>query len=168
MHDETDEVCAVTASMLGIEQGPVSSAIVRVARAHKLLAGSLLTRLGLYPGQEIVLMLLAESGSTSQRDLVNRLGIHPSTVTKTVQRLERAGFICRTRSSRDARVMLVELTEAGSGLLDRLHGVWAELEEQTVAGLSGAERAELLSLLERLERSISTAPAARPSVARSG
>lgn len=40
------------------ELAPVSHAIFRVARLHKMLAGRLLRHVGLYPNQELVMMRL--------------------------------------------------------------------------------------------------------------
>ncbi|MBI0384032.1 MarR family transcriptional regulator, partial [Streptomyces albiflaviniger] len=42
--------------------GPVSHAIFRLARLHRMLAGQLLRRIGLHPGQELVMMHLWELG----------------------------------------------------------------------------------------------------------
>jgi DNA-binding MarR family transcriptional regulator len=148
---------AVRASQVGAVRGPVSSAIFRVARSHKMLAGMLLADLGLYPGQELVVMMLGDTGPMEQKDLVAQLGTHASTVTKMVQRLERAGFVRRRRSTRDARGMMVELTEHGVDLARELGEVWAEFEQLTLAGLSEAQRKALLPALTRLERSIGAA-----------
>jgi DNA-binding MarR family transcriptional regulator len=141
----------------GADRGPVSSAIFRVAKSHKALAGTLLASLGLYPGQEIVLMTLGQSGPLGQRELVRLLGTHPSTVTKMVQRLERAGFVRRSRSGADARAMTVELTDAGAALIARLHDLWEQLEQLTVAHLPPTEQKALLATLARLEASINAA-----------
>lgn len=154
---------AARASQVGAVRGPVSSAIFRVARAHKLLAGALLADLGLYPGQELVVMMLGDAGPMEQRDLVDQLGTHASTVTKMVQRLERAGFVRRSRSTRDGRGMVVDLTEHGTRLARELQSVWTEFEELTLAGLSEAQRKALLPALTRLERSIGTALKERQS-----
>jgi DNA-binding MarR family transcriptional regulator len=140
-----------------IDHGPISSMIFRIARSHRALAGTLLADVGLYPGQELVLMLLGDRGPREQRDLVRELGTHASTVTKMVQRLERAGFVRRTRSSQDARGMVVELTEQGAALVTRLHEIWSELEELTVAGLSEPQQRALLPAMTRLERSVNAA-----------
>ena len=150
-------VDVVRAPHVGEVRGPVSSAIFRVARSHRKLAGLLLADLGLYPGQELVVMMLGDAGPMEQKDLVDRLGTHASTVTKMVQRLERAGFVRRRRSARDARGMVVELTEHGAVLARELQSVWAEIEELTLAGLSEAQRKALLPALTRLERSIGVA-----------
>ena len=43
------------------DAGPLSHAIFRLARVHRMLAGQLLRRCGLHPGQELLLMHLWET-----------------------------------------------------------------------------------------------------------
>ncbi|MEO8907688.1 MAG: MarR family winged helix-turn-helix transcriptional regulator, partial [Microbacteriaceae bacterium] len=69
--------------------GPISHAIFRVARLHRMLAGSLLRKTGLYPGQELVMMHLWDRGEQRQVDLVKVLDSDAATMTRTIQRLER-------------------------------------------------------------------------------
>ena len=51
------------------------------------MAAEYLRPLGLYPGQELLLLQLAEGERRSQQELVDALGIDHSTVTKMLQRL---------------------------------------------------------------------------------
>lgn len=136
---------------------PVSHALYRVNRAHRLAAGALLRGLGLYPGQEIMLSYLAERGDQRQSALVLALSIDPSTVTKMLQRLERAGLVRRRPCPEDGRVTLVAITDAGLDLIDDVNRYWRDLEERTTAGMSPAQRDELGRALEVLERNL-TAP----------
>jgi len=48
-------------------------------------------------------------------------------MTRTVQRLERAGFVRRRPDPEDGRVTLVDSTPAGMALRDRIERLWAEL-----------------------------------------
>ena len=90
---------------------PLSWSIFGVARSHRALAAALLVPLGLYPGQELMLMELFAHDGRSQRQLGELLRLDHSTVAKSVQRLERAGLVTRSRSAADGRVTLVHLTE---------------------------------------------------------
>lgn len=136
--------------------GPVSHAVSRVARLHRNAAGRLLRGLGLHPGQELVMMHLWEGGPARQSDLIRLLDLDPSTVTKTLQRLEQAGHVRRRSDPADRRAVLVEATEGSGPLLGRVEAAWAELEEQTLAGLDAAERAQFLRLLTRVESNLCT------------
>jgi DNA-binding MarR family transcriptional regulator len=138
------------------QAGPVSHAIFRVARAHKALAAELLRELGLHAGQELLLMYLWQMGPSKQADLATEFNTDSASMTRTVQRLERAGFVRRRPSLTDGRVTLVECTAAGRRLRPRIEQMWARLERQTVESLSSAARACLLSALEAVERNLLT------------
>ncbi|MFJ8164856.1 MarR family winged helix-turn-helix transcriptional regulator [Streptomyces sp. NPDC096136] len=145
-----------------VRDGPVSHAVSRVARLHRIAAGRLLRDLGLHPGQEFVMMHLWDNGPVRQSELIKSMGLDPSTVTKMLQRLEQAGHVRRGPDPADRRASLVEATESSRELLQQVREAWAELERQTLAGLDDAEGAELLRLLEKVEGSLCTRAAADP------
>jgi MarR family transcriptional regulator, organic hydroperoxide resistance regulator len=115
------------------------------------MAAEYLRPLGLYPGQELLLMQLAEGERRSQRELADALGIDHSTVTKMLQRLERAGVVARQQSANDRRVVLVYLTEQGCVHRRAVERMWARMEAATSGGLSAEQHAQLLGLLRRVE-----------------
>ncbi|MFJ7158267.1 MarR family winged helix-turn-helix transcriptional regulator [Streptomyces sp. NPDC101118] len=135
-------------------EGPVSHAVSRVARLHRTAAGKLLKELGLYPGQEFVMMHLWDNGPVRQSELIKAVGLDPSTVTKMLQRLEQAGHVRRMPDPADRRAALVEATQASCGLLQEVRDAWRRLEELTLRGLDEGERAEFLRLLDKVEGSL--------------
>jgi len=142
--------------------GPIVHTIYRISLKNRAVIGSLLRPLGLYPGQEILLMQLWEHDGCSQAVLVDILGVDHSTVTRMLQRLEAAGMVVRRPSTHDRRVMLVSLTDAGRRLRGEIERVWRELERRTTAHLSEREREQLLGLLASVEAHM------RPPVAADG
>lgn len=145
--------------------GPLSHAIFRLARLHRMFAGQLLRRIGLHPGQELVMMHLWELGPQRQADLVRLMDSDAATMTRTVRRLEQAGFVRRRPSPTDKRAALIEPTAASHALRHEVERVWSRLEDLVAADLSADERADALLTLERLERNLIQAaadPAAHP------
>ncbi|WP_416967408.1 MarR family winged helix-turn-helix transcriptional regulator [Streptomyces sp. 4F14] len=140
--------------------GPTNHALIRTARAHRHTSARLLRGLGLHPGQELVMMHLWGCGAARQSDLVRLLDLDPSTVTKMLQRLEQAGHVRRLPDPADGRAVLVEATDTSSHLLEEIERVWAELEERSLEGFSGAERDQFLSMLRRVEGNL--CPGDRP------
>ena len=63
--------------------------------------------------QYIVLLALWESGSATVGDLCRRLYLDNGTMTPMLKKMEEAGFIARSRSKQDERVVTVTVTEAG-------------------------------------------------------
>jgi DNA-binding MarR family transcriptional regulator len=95
-------------------------------------------------------MHLWEAGAVRQADLIDTLGVDPSTMTKMLQRLQRTGNVTRTMDPADRRAVLVEATDTSRALRPEIKAVWKTLEQRTVAGLDPAERAELQRLLEKV------------------
>jgi MarR family transcriptional regulator, organic hydroperoxide resistance regulator len=137
--------------------GELNHLIIQVARAHRATALSHLVKLGLHPGQEIILMQLLRRDGQSQTQLAERLGVQAPTVTKMLQRLEAGDFVQRRPSSQDNRVTLVYLSAKGRSLEQPLQEAWAALEQQTGLGLSDDEHNTLLRLLERLRTNLAGA-----------
>ncbi|AZQ32764.1 MarR family transcriptional regulator [Streptomyces cyaneochromogenes] len=133
---------------------PMSEAIFRAARVHRIMAGGLLRETGLYPGQELLMMQLWERGEQRQADLIRTLGLDPSTVTKMLQRLEQSGFVTRRPSATDRRAVVVSTTRAGQALRDRVLQAWRDLEQITVHGLTGDECEQAMYLLSRIEANL--------------
>jgi MarR family transcriptional regulator, organic hydroperoxide resistance regulator len=135
----------------GAAVGRVSHAIFRVARLHKELAGRLLRDIGLYPGQELLLMQLWDGGPQRQVDVLHILDSDAATMTRSVQRLEKAGLVSRTRNADDGRSVIIAATPASEPLRAQVEQVWRALEAATVEQMSSAQQAEAIQLLARLE-----------------
>lgn len=131
--------------------GPVSHAIFRVARLHKMIAGQLLRGAGLHAGQEVVMMQLWDTGPQRQADLVRLLDSDAATMTRTIRRLEQAGFVRRRPCVTDKRASIIESTAAGLALRAQVEQAWSRLERVTTRSLDDAEAAETLRLLELVE-----------------
>jgi MarR family transcriptional regulator, organic hydroperoxide resistance regulator len=134
--------------------GELNHLIIQVARAHRATALTHLSKLGLHPGQEIILMQLLRQDGQSQTQLAELLGVQAPTVTKMLQRLEAGNFVERRPSSQDNRVTLVYLSAKGRSLEEPLQESWATLEQQTGQGLSNTEHDTLVKLLERLRSNL--------------
>ncbi|MBB4934799.1 DNA-binding MarR family transcriptional regulator [Lipingzhangella halophila] len=141
--------------------GPVSHAIFRVARIHKLLAGQLLREVGLYPGQELLMMRLWDEGPQRQADLAAVLDADAPTVTRSVRRLEHAGFVRRSPSPTDRRVTIIEATPASMGLRQSVERIWADLERMTVADMAEDRQEDVLRALGELERNLTASEESR-------
>lgn len=100
------------------------------------------------------MMQLWELGAQRQVDLVRLMDSDAATMTRTVRRLEQAGFVSRRPSLTDKRVSLIESTAAGHALRREVERSWGRLEGLVAADLSDDERVEALRTLERLERNL--------------
>ncbi|WP_309484589.1 MarR family winged helix-turn-helix transcriptional regulator [Streptomyces himalayensis] len=94
-------------------------------------------------------------GPQRQTDLVRLLGSDAATMTRTIQRLENAGFVYRRPSPSDKRAAIVEPTAASSALRQEVERAWLDLEASVVNDLTPKEQAVALEVLSRIEDSVS-------------
>lgn len=71
-------------------------------------------------------------------------------ITGLIDRLERAGLVCRRRCEQDRRVIYVGLTTQGETTITTLDRPLARLHHEVLGHLSAAELRELVRLLERV------------------
>ena len=76
----------------------------QACRAHRNRAQNLFATLGLYPGQEILLMHLWEKDGRTQSELAQLMCIRPPTLTKSIDRISHAGLVERRAETADGRV----------------------------------------------------------------
>jgi DNA-binding MarR family transcriptional regulator len=136
--------------------GPVSFAIYALARIHRALAATLLRDLGLYTGQETMLVEIWQNDGVSLNDLAETMRLDHSTVTKSVKRLVDAGYVDRRRSDLDRRLAVITLTDEGMGLIPRIFEVWQELERRTTQHITKGRLAELVETAAAIEANLAT------------
>lgn len=131
-------------------QQATSHLLVQMCKLLRVRAHALLEEIGLYGGQQFVLMALWENEGIIHSELAEQLHVRPATITNALKRMERAGFIERRQDAEDQRVSRVYLTDAGRNIRGAVEEVWRELEEQTFADFSSEERALLNQFLLRI------------------
>ena len=132
----------------------IHTLLARTAHAQRNFLRPYLKELGLSPGQPKVLRYLAAAGPSSQRDLAYYCGVDPSAISRTLDSMERDGFLCRKPDPRDRRSERVELTEQGRAALEAWDAQGMVIEEQMLQDFSPEERAQLKDLLERACRNV--------------
>lgn len=91
------------------------------------------------PGMGPVLFALFEEDARTLRELGEIADLSPSTITELVQKLEKAGVLCRERCERDGRAVRVTLTKFGRSLRQPLEAVSREVNGLLHGKLSGRE-----------------------------
>ena len=73
-------------------------------------------------------------------------------MTATLDQLERRHWVRRLPNSADRRSVLVEITDEGRAVTDRMLPVIRNVEKTTMAVLSERERAQLVRMLDKVLR----------------
>lgn len=124
-----------------------------LSRTGKAARGRLAGRFGergLRLWHHAVLAALADFGPHVQRELAARLVIDASDMAKIVEELAGGGYVARARDAADRRRVTVTLTDDGRGLLAELDAEAEAVQDEILAPLSGAERAQLNELLRKV------------------
>ena len=109
------------------------------------------------------LMLLRElmlTGEISQAELVQRLEMEGTLVTRFVKQMEGSGLLNRRSDPRDNRFTLVVLTQAGEHIAQQMSAFTRTLEVQMLEELSEEMRAIIRQGLEQVQKQYSHLKAA--------
>jgi DNA-binding MarR family transcriptional regulator len=101
-----------------------------------------------------VYKLYSEGENVRLTDLAERLAIDSPAVTRKVQQLEAAGFVCRSTDPVDARALRIKLTRTGRTAIERLLCARQQWFDQILNRWPSSERRELARLLDLLASSI--------------
>jgi MarR family transcriptional regulator, organic hydroperoxide resistance regulator len=127
-------------------------AVYSAAHAFNRVYKPLLDRLGLTYSQYLVMLVLWERDGVAVKEIGERLYLDSGTLTPLLKRLEQAGLIKRTRSSKDERQVLINLTSQGQALREKARAVPPSIlaaSQCSVAELT-AVRDEIVALRDRL------------------
>lgn len=108
-----------------------------------------LTR-GLTRPEFSVLHCLAQCPNVTAQDICLMTGQAKNTLSRAIRRLLRDGRIARTEDARDARALLLTLTDRGAALYGELVGKFVQREREMLRPLTASERADLDRLLGKL------------------
>ena len=113
-----------------------------------------MAQLGLTTPKARALAVLSVVEAPTIRDLAVLTITDPSTLSRALDQLDTDGLIARSPCLDDSRAVRVSLTPAGRTVFDRLWPKMAEAQESLFRGVSEAERAAFLTILQRILRNI--------------
>src|SRR5829696_1853446 len=96
--------------------------------------------------EALVLLTFSRTGALAMTKIGERLMVHPTSATNTIQRLEAAGFVTREPNPTDGRGTLARITESGRTAVDKVTGELMAADFGLEA-LSEEQRTELIELL---------------------
>jgi DNA-binding MarR family transcriptional regulator len=95
---------------------------------------------GLEPSEASVLVHLLTSPGASPGEIRRTLGLHRSTLSSMLDRLERRGYIQRGAPHFDGRRLIIDLTPAGTVAASRTRHVLLDVEEELDGWVAPHER----------------------------
>jgi len=114
------------------------------------VAAEALAPLGAPKAHFVVLAVLDEAGPASQAVLADRARVYRSDLVAVLNELAEGGWIVRAPDPEDKRRNTITITDAGRERLAEIEAVLDGVNDFITAPLSEAERAQLFSLLGRV------------------
>jgi MarR family transcriptional regulator, organic hydroperoxide resistance regulator len=129
-----------------------------ICQAQRSQMSDALAEIGVYAGQEMFLWHLWQEEGLTQSQLVERMCVQPPTISKMLDRLEKAGLVERRPDAENSRLSLVYLTEQGNARQRSVRTIWMNMERRLTQGLSVEERIVLRRLLLQVHENLTRNP----------
>ncbi|MEW1825913.1 MarR family transcriptional regulator [Streptomyces sp. NPDC088196] len=97
-----------------------------------------------------LLRQVADSDPLRPGELAHRLGVEASHVTRTVQQLQKSGYVTRVPDPDDRRAQRIELTEAGRKAVSSVRDAGARGMQMALSDWSTDELQQLATLFHRM------------------
>ena len=124
---------------------PVYAASRLITRAYQ----PMLDGLGITYPQYLVMMILWEHRSMPVNDIAKKLILNTNTVTPLLKRMEQQGLVLRSKSEKDERKVLVQLTQKGKEMQEQAALIPEKLVQQLLQTSVRAD--ELIHLKKQLD-----------------
>lgn len=104
---------------------------------------------GIVPSHGGILLNLYHDKTLSMQELAARIKRTKATTTVLVDKLEKLGLVVRSKSDRDSRITLVNLTQKGLDYEDLFNMIGTEINRKVTKNLTEDEALLLEKLLEK-------------------
>ncbi len=99
-----------------------------------------------------VLLYVAQKGSQKMSELAQAFSMTKSNITFLVDSLEQKGFVSRSRSDEDRRVIMIELTQKGQQIYKQILSDFSKLIDKVTSWIPPEDLAIMAEGFERLSR----------------
>jgi len=123
--------------------------------SHRAITAQKIRKLGIYPGQDIMLLELLRRDHRSQTELVKTLQLDHSTVAKSARRLEQAEIVELSKSAKDKRVTLINLTAKGKAVAEQVAKIWDSIEHIAFEGFNENEVKQFMRGMKLVTKNMS-------------
>ena len=134
--------------------------LTQVTAARDLQLASALKPFGVRVPEWRALAALYARHRCTMSELAELAAIDRTTLTRTVDRMQDAGWLTRLSDGDDMRVTRLALTAAGQRLFGRIWPLVERLNRAAVAGLSASAVEALRGTLAQMKRNLDEEPAA--------
>lgn len=138
----------------GVIMDRIGKVINQLAILNRNDSNQRLKQYNLTGSEGAVLLMFNEKPELYQEDIIKKLEIDKSAVTRLLKRMESKNLIKRIQAPNDKRYCLIGITESGLEKQKLVDRVFNKKDHDIVAGLSKEEQTELRRMLEIIKNNI--------------
>lgn len=98
----------------------------QLIRKHDSALSKICNKYGIYKGQQHILKALEETPGLTQNELAKKINVAKASITTSLNRMEKNGFVVRKKCKHDGRCNQIYITEKG---IEANHGCSKEINE---------------------------------------
>ena len=102
-------------------------------------------------GQPRILKSLLEKGEMNQRELADICMIDTTTISRVIDKMEKAGFLKRNSDILSRRSYIITLTEKGRECAKEVKKIFEEIDKKICQNIDESELIKLYSILEKIK-----------------
>lgn len=123
-----------------------------VGRCTQMQRSQRFKTLGICGGQVPYLLRLCRHPGMTQEELARALYVNKSTAARSINHLEKAGYVERRSSPEDKRCLMLVPTDAALEALPEIRAAIREWNDYLLEDFDEAERALLMSMMEKVSQ----------------
>lgn len=102
--------------------------------------------------QWVLLKIIEENIPMSQKELAEKSLRDPASITRTVDKLEKKGYVSREKMAKDRRQHLICMRKKGKVFIDQNMALISEMRKQSLSGFTNEEISLLNQMLIRIQQ----------------
>ena len=114
----------------------------------------LFKRIDMHSGQAGMLWALRKENGQSQKEISQKLGVKPPSITVMLKKLEQEGYILRKQDEKDQRITRLYITQKGIEAAEYMDDILKKLEKEIFENMSEEEIMLLRRLLMQMKENL--------------
>lgn len=123
---------------------------------HKLTVHNSLIEYNLYFAQLPLLRFVKDNPLCNQRDIAKHLCVSPPSVTNSIKRLEKNGYLSKKDDPENLRRSQISITEKGSNVLETAENKLHSIDNDLFRGFSKEELSQFNQLIDKMMNNLHT------------
>lgn len=130
-------------------RGMIGPRVTRVAKMLRCRFNEAANEEGLFSGQQHIILLLKHNSGLTVGQVAESIGVSPATVSVSIKRMEKAGFVEKRADEKDARITKLYLTEKGESAPEHIRDKMDSQEKFITKSMTDEEILLFSDLLDK-------------------